>query len=530
MRDSNRPWPGRRRRSRARDLTRLDPSARRAERWWAPPTGVQARFASWYELFRTSAPKGRTAGPPTATFGDVIVADFSAADCPRSRRWASTWCYLPPIHPIRPHRGASGPDQCPGLSQGWANPGKPLGHRGTSTVATTAIPCRARHTIERLLSGRCWGKGGTAREEGEPRPRRWALDLAIQCSPRSPLGCAERNPEYGFYRRPDGLDQKYAGREESATKKISQEHLSPSTSSMRSPGKSLWGMRCLGLWSCTGSATQGSSGTFRVDNPHNQGHSTSGSGSHRTGCRRAIPRWVLLAGGRLTRPLPPEGRCDAALAKNRIFQPVVYLLYNGVYRSRRTRKSPPYFEELTPVRRMAEKFKLPWQPLPEQPPLTSCRRSCSRRRPAGPSGCRAAPRGTTLGGALGAYLQRLRASCARPRRVPGTEEYPHSEKYREIRQREPGRGGPGQSHRTISPDPLNDIHAARTRPLSSCPRAISASTRGGPPSRALLRQDDAEPGHNVVLVRGEPRSLRRARGPSSASRWTAIGIAPERDL
>ncbi|MER3415715.1 MAG: alpha-1,4-glucan--maltose-1-phosphate maltosyltransferase [Gemmataceae bacterium] len=139
---------------------------------------VQARFATWYELF----PRSQTPDPArSGTFLDVIARLDDLRDL------GFDVIYLPPIHPIgRTHRKGkngtlvAGPDD-PGSP--WAIGNESGGHYSIEPSLGTLEDFR------RLV------------QEARQRGMEIALDFAIQCSPDHPY--VRQHPEW-FYRYPDG--------------------------------------------------------------------------------------------------------------------------------------------------------------------------------------------------------------------------------------------------------------------------------------------------------------------------------------
>jgi starch synthase (maltosyl-transferring) len=192
---------------------------------------LQARFASWYELFPRS--QGRTPGRH-GTFRDVALR------LPDIARMGFDVLYLPPIHPIG-RTARKGPDNT--LTARPGDPGSPWAIGGLDGGHTSIHP--ELGTIEefRELVAAAAGHGIEI-----------ALDLAIQCSPDHPW--VREHPEW-FYKRPDGTI-KYA---ENPPKRY--QDIYPVNFSCAA-WESLWDelLRVVLYWIDQGVRT------FRVDNPH----------------------------------------------------------------------------------------------------------------------------------------------------------------------------------------------------------------------------------------------------------------------
>ncbi|HEY1749689.1 MAG TPA: maltotransferase domain-containing protein [Caulobacteraceae bacterium] len=139
---------------------------------------LQARFASWYELF----PRSQSDDPARhGTFDDVV------ARLPDIREMGFDVLYFPPIHPIG-RTGRKGPDNS--LTAGPDDPGSPYAIGGAEGGHTDIHPqLGSLDDFRRLV--------GAARQEG----LEIALDFAIQCSPDHPW--LRQRPDW-FDWRPDG--------------------------------------------------------------------------------------------------------------------------------------------------------------------------------------------------------------------------------------------------------------------------------------------------------------------------------------
>ena len=138
----------------------------------------EAAFAAWYELFPRS--QGRAPGRHS-TFDDCIER------LPDIQRMGFDVVYLPPIHPIG-RTARKGPDNA--LVAGPGDPGSPWAIGGPEGGHTAVHPELGTLEDFRRLVKAAQGSGLEI-----------ALDFAIQCSPDHPW--VGEHPEW-FYRRPDG--------------------------------------------------------------------------------------------------------------------------------------------------------------------------------------------------------------------------------------------------------------------------------------------------------------------------------------
>jgi len=351
-----------------RDLTRLD------RELTVVADRVQARFASWYELFPRS--EGLTPGRH-GTFGDVIER------LPEIARMGFDVVYLPPIHPIG-RTARKGPDNA--LTAGPGDPGSPWaiggldgGHTAIHAELGTIDDFRA------LLAA------------AESLGLEVALDLAIQCSPDHPW--VREHPEW-FYRRPDG-SIKYA---ENPPKKYQDIY----PLNFACPAwESLWDALLNVVLHWIGEGVR----TFRVDNPHTKPLDFWEWLIARV--QACHPEVVLLAEA-FTRP-----KVMQSLAKVGFSQSYTYFTWRNF-----KEEITAYFEELTQSE-MAEYFR--GNLFPNTPDILP-----EILQRGGPPAFRMrAALAATLGSLWGIYSG---FELCEAEAVPGTEEYRHSEKY-EIRQR-----------------------------------------------------------------------------------------------